>query len=125
VQGRQGGYFDFFFDALPADPSTITTEARAEYVRAYSSDASLTAGFNWYRAFTADAAHAMEPVAVKTPVLYLRGERGSARMASYVDGFRAAGLANLTHDVVPGAGHFAHEEAPEETWRRIADFVGR
>jgi pimeloyl-ACP methyl ester carboxylesterase len=64
-------------------------------------------------------------VEVTTPVLYLRGEKGAAKMADYVNGFRAAGLVDIAHDVVPGGGHFAHEEAPEDTWRLIADFAGR
>jgi pimeloyl-ACP methyl ester carboxylesterase len=124
VQGRQREYFDFFYDVLSTDPGNITDEAREEYAQAYSSDAALTAGFNWYRAFSTDAHQARERVEVSTPVLYLRGEKGAGTMADYVTGLASAGLTNLTADVVPGGGHFVHEEAPVETWRQIAAFAG-
>lgn len=54
VQGRQEDYFGYFYDALSADPSTITEEARRAYQAAYASDRALTASFNWYRAFPQD-----------------------------------------------------------------------
>lgn len=125
VQGRQREYFDFFYDALSADPAKIPPEARAEYVQAYSSDAALAAGFSWYRAFAQDAtANKQASHDVATPVLYLRGEKESGQMADYLNGFQAAGLTNLTHGLVPGAGHFTQDEAPAETWRLIATFAG-
>ncbi len=58
------------------------------------------------------------------PFLYLRGEREHGRIEDYSQGFRAAGLVDVEHAVVPGAGHFARAEAPEETWRLIAGFAG-
>ena len=38
VQGRQAEYFNFFYDAISADSTKITSEARSEYVEAYSTD---------------------------------------------------------------------------------------
>ena len=35
-----------------------------------------------------------------------------------------AGISRLEHALVPGAGHFTQEEAPVETWRLIAGFIG-
>ena len=46
-------------------------------------------------------------------------------MAPYLAGFRAAGLTDVRHARIPGAGHFAPEEAPAQTWRAIADFLPR
>ena len=40
---------------------------------------------------------------------------------------RFSGLPGMTyvdHGLVPKAGHFTQEEAPEDTWRLIADFSG-
>ena len=59
-----------------------------------------------------------------TPLLYLRGEKESGQIADYVDGLRAAGLTSLSHGLVPGAGHFTQEEAPDATWQLIAAFAG-
>lgn len=121
VQGHQGEYFDFFYDALAADPRSITAEARDAYVQAYTSEEALRAGFNWYRAFGRDATDNRDsggPAA--TPVLYLRGEHESGEIGHYVAGLRRSGLTDVRHGVVMGSGHFAPEEAPQETWELIA-----
>ncbi len=45
-------------------------------------------------------------------------------MRRYVGGFRDAGMRSVEQGLAPGAGHFTQEEAPEQTWRLIAEFVG-
>jgi pimeloyl-ACP methyl ester carboxylesterase len=125
VQGHQREYFDFFYDAISADPSKITADARAVYAQAYATDSALTAGFNWYRMFPQDAAVNVETSSqapTATPLLYLRGEKEGGRITDYVDGFRSAGMTHIEHAEVPHAGHFAQEEAPEATWNLIAEF---
>jgi len=124
VQGHQAEYFDFFFDVLAADAGRITPAMRAASAQAYAADDALAAGFGWYRAFAQDAAdNARSGPDVTAPVLYLRGEHESGRLADYVSGLRAAGLTRLSSGLVPGAGHFSQEEAPAATWRLIADFA--
>jgi pimeloyl-ACP methyl ester carboxylesterase len=123
VQGRQAEYFDFFYDVLSVDPSRITPQARGEYVSAYRSDAALTAGFDFYRAFAQDAqdnAESGQRAVVDTPLLYLRGEREGGDIASYAAGFRNAGVKRVTTALVPNAGHFTQEEAPADVWRLIS-----
>jgi pimeloyl-ACP methyl ester carboxylesterase len=127
VEGRQREYFDYFFDVLSPDPAKITLQARQAHVEAYRTTAALTAGFSWYRELPQDAAanqQAAEGPAVDTPVLYLRGENEGGRIADYVAGFRSAALTRIDHAVIPGAGHFSPEEAPDDVWRLIADFAG-
>jgi pimeloyl-ACP methyl ester carboxylesterase len=127
VQGRQARYFGWFYDAIAADPARITADARAAYAEAYAADAALTAGFDWYRAFDEDAADNRErhdgPAPI-TPLLYLRGEREGGDIGDYAAGFAGAGIEQLACHVLPGAGHFAPEEAPDAAWERIADFIG-
>jgi pimeloyl-ACP methyl ester carboxylesterase len=127
VQGRQQEYFDYFYTALSTDPAKITGEARRAYAAAYAADSALTAGFNWYRAFPQDAAdnrRASEGPHVTTPLLYLRGEQErGGDIYNYVEGLRDAGMTHVEQGIVCGAGHFTQEEAPEETWRLIADFA--
>lgn len=123
VQGHQGEYFAYFYDAISADPSKVTPEARAAYAEAYATDSALTAGFNWYRTFPLDAAankEANSQAAMR--LLYLRGEKEGGQMSDYLDGLRSAGMTHVDHALVPNAGHFTQEEAPEDTWRLIADF---
>ncbi len=127
VEGRQAEYFRFFYDALSFDRAKIPPEARSAYVDAYATDAALTAGFNWYRTFPRDAEENRGASADDdaTPLLYLRGARETGEIREYVDGLRAAGARALHHGVVPEAGHFAHEEAPEATWRLLEEFRTR
>ncbi|WP_158890555.1 alpha/beta fold hydrolase [Amycolatopsis anabasis] len=125
VQGRQRDYFGYFFDILSVDGATaIPAESREIYARAYASDAALTAGFNWYRTFPLDAERnaAMTPP-VTTPLLYLRGDTTSGQLGDYVDGLRAAGIQHVEAALIPDAGHYAQEEAPDATWKLIADFA--
>jgi pimeloyl-ACP methyl ester carboxylesterase len=119
VQGHQRRYFDYFYDVLSPTPDAVPTAARDAYAAAYASDAALAAGFGWYRAFSADAEANRTPRDITTPLLYLRGEHEGGRMADYAAGFRAAGVRDLSTAVIPGAGHFAPDQAPDEVWRLI------
>jgi pimeloyl-ACP methyl ester carboxylesterase len=126
VDGHLDDYFAYFYEVLSPDPQTITPAARAAYIQAYASPAALTAGFNWYRAFAQDAVDNQAPERqreLRTPVLYLRGEHESGNLADYVAGLAAAGLVNLESGLIPGAGHFSQEDAPEEVWRTISQFA--
>lgn len=126
VQGRQAEYFAYFYDTLSAKPSRISAESRAAHVEAYRTDAALTAGFDLYRAFRHDAEDNLAFAAaapVDTPVLFVRGDGEYGDMATYANGFRDAGIRNLTTAVIADSGHFAQEEAPEQVWRVIAGFV--
>jgi len=84
---------DFFFDVLSADASRISPDRRATYAAAYATDAALTAGFDFYRAFTQDAQDNAESAAgepVATPLLYVRGAASlGSDVEAYVEGFRA------------------------------------
>jgi pimeloyl-ACP methyl ester carboxylesterase len=57
-------------------------------------------------------------------VLYLRGEHESGNIDTYVRGLKEAGVPHVDQGVVPDAGHFTQEEAPEQTWQLIARFAG-
>ncbi|MEW9547319.1 alpha/beta fold hydrolase [Nonomuraea sp. NPDC050783] len=127
VEGRQPEYFAYFYDALSVDAARITPELRAAHAAAYAGRAALTAGFDLYRAFGRDArdnAAAAEAGPAGTPVLYLRGEGEHGDLAAYARGFREAGVGNLETALVPGAGHFAPEEAPARVWSLISGFAG-
>jgi pimeloyl-ACP methyl ester carboxylesterase len=95
-------------------------------VAAYRTDAALTAGFDFYRAFDQDATDNVAFAAgdpVTTPLLYVRGEHERGAMDRYERGLRDAGVGNLTTARVPGAGHFAQEENPDRVWEIIRDFA--
>jgi pimeloyl-ACP methyl ester carboxylesterase len=127
VQGRQEEYFGYFYDVLSHDKRRIGADARAAYANAYATDSALTAGFNWYRTLYRDAADNRQAAAgppVSTPLLYLRGQHESGNIEMYVRGLQAAGVMHVEQALVPDAGHFTQEEAPEQTWHLIAKFAG-
>jgi pimeloyl-ACP methyl ester carboxylesterase len=121
VHGRQRPYFDYFYDILSPDPTTITDAARTAYAGAYRSAEALTAGFDWYRSFGQDAADNADSSTTDTPVRYLRGDQEGGDIEAYAAGLRAGGLTNVTTTVVTGAGHFTPEDAPDQVWAAIAD----
>ena len=53
--GKQAAYFGYFYDLLSAHPGIPSADCRAEQASAYATPAALSAGFDWYRAFAADA----------------------------------------------------------------------
>ncbi|MBO2458728.1 alpha/beta fold hydrolase [Actinomadura violacea] len=124
VRGREREYFDYFYDVLSADPSRITPESRAAHAAAYGG-AALTAGFDLYRAFTQDAKdNAAHTDPTPTPLLYLRGDGEGGDIDAYAQGFRDAGVRDLTTATIKDTGHFAQEEQPAQVWSHIESFAG-
>jgi len=127
VSGKQRQYFDYFYEAIAGRPDAIPPDRRDAYAAAYADAGALATGFGWYRAFPEDArrnaAWAKDPARVVMPLLYLRGEHEGGDLDAYLNGFLTAGFDRVEGGVVPGAGHFAPEEAPDATWERIAAFI--
>ncbi len=125
MRGRQAEYFDYFYDVLSVDPSRINPASRAAHAAAYENDTALTSGFDLYRTFPQDAKDNAAPAEpTTTPVLYLRGDGEGGDITAYADGFRKAGIENLTTAIVQDAGHFAQEEQPAAVWSEIESFAG-
>jgi pimeloyl-ACP methyl ester carboxylesterase len=82
-------------------------------------------GFDFYRAFAADARdnaeHAQGPPTA-TPVLYIRGGACPFDIEPYAAGLRIAGVEQVTTAVMADVGHFIADEAPDDLWRLITDF---
>jgi pimeloyl-ACP methyl ester carboxylesterase len=124
VAGRQADYFAFFYDYLTTSRTAIPAAAREAYSCAYASEEALRAGFDWYRAFPRDAEANREGARVAVPLLYVRGEKEGGRIEDYVKGFTDSGVEYVSSRLIPGVGHFPHEEAPLETWQALAEFAG-
>jgi len=126
VAGREARYFDYFFDLLSARRDGVAPAARAAYARAYQRASALRTGFDWYRAFERDERHnlALREHRVRTPVLYLRGQRELGSMDDYLKGFRAAGLQDLRGALIPDSGHYAPDEQPRAVAQAIGRFIG-
>jgi pimeloyl-ACP methyl ester carboxylesterase len=114
-------YFDYFYDAISVNPDAIPDTARERYTAGYAERSALTQGFELYRAFRTDAKDNTRTTdAIATPVLYLRGDGEGGDIGEYADGFRRAGVQNLSTRIIAGAGHFAPEESPLDVWTAIS-----
>jgi pimeloyl-ACP methyl ester carboxylesterase len=129
TEGKQEAYFGYFYDLLSAHQAIPSPACRAEQAAAYAGPGALAAGFDWYRAFPADAEHnarAAKGAAAAAPLLSLRGSRERGGDAGrYADGFRRAGVARVESVTIEGSGHFPQEESPERTWAAISGFASR
>jgi pimeloyl-ACP methyl ester carboxylesterase len=124
VTGRQRIYFEHLYK-FAADPTAISESARSAYAGTYWTEAALAAGFDWYRTLAVDAERNAAEPPNRSPLLFLRGELEPGPMQPYVDGFERAGVHDLDHGLIAGAGHFLPEEAPAATWRRISEFLAQ
>jgi pimeloyl-ACP methyl ester carboxylesterase len=126
VSGREKTYFDWFYNTLSATPSSLKTQTRDEFVKAYFRPEALKTGFDWYRAFPQDErdASGYGTELVLTPVLYVRGERDmGAKADAYIEGMRAAGVRGVRGVTIPGAGHFSPSESPSEVAKALKSFM--
>ncbi|HEV7574836.1 MAG TPA: alpha/beta hydrolase [Caldimonas sp.] len=123
VQGRQRKYFDYFTDVLAGDPKAVSDEYRQGFADAYVRPSALKAGFDWYRAFDADAKHNVEPATIETPLHYLRGDADGRQPDDYLPGLRRAGVRRLTSEVLERCGEYAPIEAPRAFIRAVTGFV--
>jgi pimeloyl-ACP methyl ester carboxylesterase len=126
VLSHQVRYFDYFFNTLSARRDGVDISARAHYAKAYDRLGALQTGFGWYRAFDQDERDnlQMRDHKVRTPVLYLRGQREPGSMDDYLKGFRAAGLQDVRGGLIGDSGHFAPDEQPGAVAEAIGRFIG-
>jgi pimeloyl-ACP methyl ester carboxylesterase len=124
VEGRERIYFEHFWNDFAADPQHSVPEAdRQIYAAAYAQPGGMRAGFEYFRAFEQDAqdfaALAQKPLAM--PMLVLTGEKASG---SFLIEQAKLVASDVRGEIVPGAGHWLMEEAPEVVIPAIVDFIG-
>lgn len=123
VKGRERIYLEHFWNDFAADARHSIPEAdRRYYARQYSQPGAMAATFEYFHTFEQDArdfaGFAKTPLSM--PMLVMGGEKASgdflitqARLvASHVNGV-----------IVPGAGHWLMEEAPQPTMDALVRFL--
>ncbi|HEX2013005.1 MAG TPA: alpha/beta hydrolase [Roseateles sp.] len=124
VQGRERIYLDRFWNEFAGDASKIDEATRAHYARLYARPGAMRAAFAQFLAIRQDAEDNLESVKTKLemPVLAIGGEKSFGSNQAAV--MRNA-ASRVTELVVPGAGHWLMEEAPQFTVRAVLDFLAR
>jgi pimeloyl-ACP methyl ester carboxylesterase len=125
VAGREGIYFEHFWNDFAADPTRSVPEAdRRFYAASYAQPGAMRAGFEVFRAFEQDAKDFAEFAQKKLaiPILVLTGEKASGNFlieqAQLVD-------SDVEGVVIKGSGHWLMEEAPSQVIPRLAAFINK
>jgi pimeloyl-ACP methyl ester carboxylesterase len=123
VRGRERVFFEHFWNDFAADPAHSVSEADRRYYSAqYARNGRMRAGFEYFHAFPQDAddfaAFAKTPLPM--PMLVLTGERASGTFL--IDQAKLVAT-NVQGVVVPGAGHWLMEEAPDATMAELVRFI--
>ncbi len=122
VQGRERIYLEHFWNDFAAQPArSVLEEDRAFYAAAYAQPNAMQAGFEVFRAFERDAADFADLGRTKLtmPMLVLTGEKASGEFLITQARLVAEDVEGV---VVPGAGHWLIDEAPELVVPRLAAF---
>ena len=65
------------------------------------------------------------PIPIKVPTLYLHGRNDGCIGAELAAGMEAYFEKGLRQEILDGAGHFVHQERPDEVNRLILEFLSR
>ena len=123
VKGRERIYFEHFWNDFAADRNHSIPEAdRQFYAAAYAREGRMAAGFEVFRAFEKDAAEfaGYARVPLTMPMLVLTGEKASGQVL--IDQARLVDT-KVEGVIVPGAGHWLMEEAPQLVIPRLVGFL--
>jgi pimeloyl-ACP methyl ester carboxylesterase len=124
VAGRERIYLDRFWDDFAGDPARIDEATRTYYAKQYAQPGAMRAAFAQFNSIDAkDVADNQVSSRVKLtmPVLAVGGEKSFGSTMAVV--MRNAAT-NVQEAVVPNAGHWLMEEAPDATIKLVSDFVG-
>ena len=122
VAGRERIYLDRFWNDFAGDPSKIDEATRQHYAELYARPGAMHDAFAQFRAIRRDAEDNRAALATRLsmPVLAIGGEKSFGPNEAIV--MRNA-ASDVTELVVPNAGHWLMEEAPETTIAAIHRFI--
>lgn len=123
VAGRERIYLDRFWNEFAGDASKIDEATRAHYAELYARPGAMKAAFAQFQSIRRDAEDNARLLTTKLPmpVLAIGGEKSFGANEAIV--MRNAAN-DVTELVVPGAGHWLMEEAPETTVAAVRSFLG-
>lgn len=121
--GKEAELVDYFLTAMVADPSAITEEDKAEYVRGLRKPGGLHGSFGWYREALVTGEQVREATKTKiaTPVLAINGQYGHPDVGPQME----LVATDVTSVTIPSCGHLCAEEKPQEMAQAILPFAAR
>ena len=123
VAGRERIYFDRFWNEFAGDPNKIDEATHAHYAALYVRPGAMRAAFAQFLSFPTDVDDNRKAIArqkLTMPVLAIGG--GKLFGTSEVVVMRNAAV-NVTELVIPEAGHWLMEEAPEAIMKAVQSFA--
>jgi pimeloyl-ACP methyl ester carboxylesterase len=122
VAGRERIYLDRFWNEFAGDPKKVDEATRTYYAKLYARSGAMHSAFAQFLSIPKDAEDNQKVVAHKLPmpVLAIGGSKSFGANEALV--MRNAAT-NVTEVVIPDAGHWLMEEAPEATMAAIQGFV--
>ena len=124
VAGRERIYLDRFWNDFAGNPAKIDEATRAHYAKIYARPGAMRSAFAQFRAIRQDEKDNAKAIATRLtmPVLAVGGEKSFGANEAAV--MRNAAT-NVTELVIPGAGHWLMEEAPEATIQAVRAFFAQ
>lgn len=125
VAGRERTYFEHFWNDFAADRThSIPEQDRRFYAASYAQPGGMRSGFEYFKAFPKDAVDfaAFAQTKLTMPMLVLTGEKASGTFL--IEQGRLVDT-RVQGTVVPGAGHWLMEEAPERVIPQLVEFLNQ
>jgi pimeloyl-ACP methyl ester carboxylesterase len=122
-EGREAVLVDYFLTAMVADPSCITEDDKAEYVRCLKKPGGLHGSFGWYRdvLVTAEQIRAATQTKLRVPVLALNGQFGHPGVLEQMQ----LVAEDVSGETIPFCGHLLAEEQPQAVAHAMLAFCAR
>lgn len=122
VAGRERIYLDRFWNDFAGDPAKVDESTREHYAELYARPGTMHSAFAQFRSIRQDAEDNKATLSTKLamPVLAIGGAKSFGPNEAIV--MRNA-ADNVTELVVPNAGHWLMEEAPEVTVSAVRNFI--
>jgi pimeloyl-ACP methyl ester carboxylesterase len=122
VKGRERIYLDRFWNEFAGNPAKVDEATRRHYAQIYARPGAMHSSFAQFRAIRQDAEDnkAVMTSKLTMPVLAIGGEKSFGANEAVVMRNAADNVSEL---VVPDAGHWLMEEAPDVTITAVRDFI--
>lgn len=119
LEGRFDLLLDHLFERLLINKKAITDFDRSVYLQHYNRKENIRAANSWYQTFGEDIADQKAYAKMKNPT------KGIASSASFeiLNSFLSQNVDDYEITEIKEAGHFVHEERPEQVIKAVLDFL--